>query len=481
VPINRNVRRSSLLAAFLSAAFLASAASAQSSPRQPEKFDLAAIDAYLADYVREKGLVGLSVAIMREGDVVFAKGYGQRSLEKSLPVEPETSFAVASVTKQFVCACVLLLAEEGKLSIDDPVAKYYPHLTRAADITLLDLMSHTSGYPDFYPLDFVDRRMSMPISFAELTKQYAGGQLDFEPGSRYSYSNTGYIILGGVIERVSGHKCGDFLQQRILTPLKMEHSRFGTAAGLASPATGYNAFALGSPEPALPEADGWIEAAGGLWASAPDLLRWDLALVTGKVLKPESYERIIAPRKLTSGKASNYGCGIVQETHSGEVVLRHTGGVSGFASYNALLPRTKSGVVVLSNTEHVSTVPLRTELLKLLVRDIETDDAPAVPKIAGPDAKTVVLEFLKQMQAGQIDRSRLGEEFNHYLSAERVAAAAERMRTLGEPQHIEVDSPGERGGMEVVNVHLTFPSAKLRASLYRLPSGQIEQLLFYKE
>ena len=469
------------LATMVSVVFLVSAASGQPSPRPPGKFDLTAIDAYLADYVREKGLVGLSVAIMRNGEIVFAKGYGQRSLEKALPVDPETSFAVASVTKQFVCACVLLLAEEGKLSIDDPVARYFPHLTRAGDITLLDLMSHTSGYPDFYPLDFVDRRMSQPISFAELTKQYAGGRLDFEPGSRYSYSNTGYIILGGVIEKVSGLSCGEFLQQRILTPLKMEHSRFGSAAGLASPATGYNAFALGPPEPAVPEADGWIEAAGGLWASAPDLLRWDLALVTGKVLKPESYERMIAPRKLSSGKVSNYGCGIVQEMHGGEVVLRHTGGVSGFASYNSVLPRTKSGVVVLSNTEHVSTVPLRTELLKLLVNDIEADDTPAVPKIAGPDAKTVVLDFLKQMQAGQIDRSRLGKEFNHYLSSERVAAASERMKALGEPQQVEVDSPGERGGMEVVNVHLTFKTAKLRASLYRSTSGHIEQLLFYKE
>src|SRR5262249_5282159 len=150
---------------------------------------------------KEKGLVGLSVAIMRNGETVFAKGYGMRQLEKSLPMEANTSFAVGSVTKQFTCACILLLAEEGRLSVYDNVGKYFPNLKRPNDITLLDLMNHTAGYPDYYPLDFVDRRLSRPITFEGLLKDYAVTQLDFEPGSRFSYSNTGYIILGGVVEK----------------------------------------------------------------------------------------------------------------------------------------------------------------------------------------------------------------------------------------------------------------------------------------
>ena len=125
----------------------------------PKTFDLAAIDAYVAAQVRDEGYAGLSLTIMREGKVVMAKGYGKRLLEPGAAVEPDTPFAVGSVTKQFTCACVLLLAEEGKLSIDDKVAKYEPSLTRAGDITLHDLMTHISGYPDFYPLDFVDRRL----------------------------------------------------------------------------------------------------------------------------------------------------------------------------------------------------------------------------------------------------------------------------------------------------------------------------------
>jgi D-alanyl-D-alanine carboxypeptidase len=466
------------LAALLQFSPIAQRASAA---EPPQKLDLAAIDATIADYVREKGLVGLSVAIMRDGEIVFAKGYGQRSIEGSLAVEPETTFAVGSVTKQFTCACILLLAEEGKLSIDDPVAKYFPNLTRSKDITLRDLMNHTSGYPDYYPLDFVDRRLAKPISQEELLANYAGGKLDFEPGSRYSYSNTGYILLGSIIEKVSGQKFGDFLTSRILKPHGLTHSQFGSGSGLASVAIGYNGFALGEPEPAASEGDGWIDAAGGLWASAPDLLRWNLALHGGQVLRPASYETMTAPRLLSTGKRSYYGCGLRIGDHAGDAILQHTGGVSGFAAYASFLPRTRSGLVVLSNTEHISVIPLRTKLFELLLDDIEAREAVAVPEIAGPDAKTVVAEFFQQMQSGQIDRSRLSEEFNLLLTDEKVQSAAGRLKDLGQPTSITVDAPAERGGMRVDTVRLSFPNVQLRAALYRTPDGQIEQLLFYRE
>src|SRR6185295_12921177 len=141
-----------------------------------------------------------------------------------------TLFAIGSVSKQFTSAAVLLLAEEGKLSARDPVAKYYPTLTRAKEITLLDLMNHVSGYPDYYPLDFLDRRMKKPIDPDELLRQYAGGKLDFEPDSRYSYSNTGYILLGRVVEKVSGESLGAFLTRRIFKPLGMDHSFYELAS-----------------------------------------------------------------------------------------------------------------------------------------------------------------------------------------------------------------------------------------------------------
>jgi CubicO group peptidase (beta-lactamase class C family) len=456
-------------------------ARAQDAPALPKTFDLDAVDAYVAGQVRAKGFVGLSVAVMRDGRVVFAKGYGKRSLEKGLPVEPETSFAIGSITKQFTCACVFLLAEEGKLSVDDPVAKYFPGLTRARDITLRDLMNHTSGYPDYYPLDFVDRRMLRPIDDDALLREYAGGKLDFGPGSRFSYSNTGYILLGRVVEKVAGRPFGEFLQERVLRPLRLEHTHFGSSEGLPLAATGYSAFALGPPEPAVPEAAGWIGAAGALWASAPDLLRWDLALAEGKVVRPESFRAMTAPRVLSNGKVSDYGCGLSVDVVDGERVVRHTGGVSGFVSGNSFIPRARAGLVVLSNTDHVSAARLRADLFQLFLRDVQRRDAPAVPKVDGPPAKEAVLDFLRQLTEGKVDRGRLGEEFSVYLTDERVRDGGARLKALGAPEKVEAGPPHERGGMEVADVRLTFKTARVRASLYRSPDGKIQQLLFYAE
>jgi len=447
----------------------------------PATFDLAAVDAYVAKQVKVKGFVGLSVAVMRDGKIVFAKGYGKRNIEKNFPVEADTSFAVGSVTKQFTCACVYLLAEAGKLSVDDPVSKYFPHLTRAKDITVRDLMNHTSGYPDYYPLDFLDRRMMKPVSFEAMAKDYAGGKLDFEPGTRFSYSNTGYIILGGIVEKVSGQPFGAFLTARILKPLKLANTRYGSAKDLPLAATGYTAFALGTPEPAAPEAAGWIDAAGALWASASDLLTWDLALTSGRVLKPETYAAMTAPRTLSTGKVSDYGGGLGVGTINGDPVIRHTGGVSGFVSGNAFLPRAKAGLVVLSNTEHVSASKLRTDLFQLLVKDIQAAEAPAVPKVAGPGPKEAVLAFIKQMADDKVDRGQIGEEFSVYLTPARVTAGGARLKALGEPTKVEVGETHERGGMEVAGVKLTYKSATVRASLYRTPDGKIQQLLFYGE
>lgn len=449
-------------------------------PEFPKTFDLDAVDAYVASQVKAKGFVGLSVAVMRDGKIVFAKGYGKRSIEKNLPVEPDTSFAVGSITKQFTCACVFLLAEQGKLALADPVSKFYPHLTRAKDITLRDLMQHTSGYPDYYPLDFLDRRMLKPITTDALLKEYAGGKLDFEPGSRFSYSNTGYILLGGVVEKVSGEPFAAFVEKHLLKPQGLAHSRFGSATGLSA-ATGYTAFALGDPEPALPEAAGWIDAAGGLWASASDLLRWDLALTTGKVLKPESYKAMTAPRVLSTGKVSNYGGGLGINQLDGDTVIQHTGGVSGFVSGNTFVPRTKTGLVVLSNTEHVSASKLRGDLFRLLVKDMQAKDAPPVPKVAGVGPKEAVLGLVKQMADGKVDRSQLGEEYSVYLTDERVKAGGARLKALGEPEKVDVGATSERGGMEVATVTLTYKTRTVRASLYRTPDGKIQQLLFYGE
>jgi CubicO group peptidase (beta-lactamase class C family) len=449
--------------------------------KPPEAFDLKAIDAYVASQLPPKGFVGLSVAIARDGKIVFAKGYGKRSIEPPEPVEVDTPFAIGSITKQFVCACVLLLAEDGKLSVQEPVAKYYPDLTLANGVTLYDLMTHVSGYPDYYPLDFVDRRMLKPSPVDAVIAEYAKGKLDFEPRTCWSYSNTGFLILGRVVERVSGEPLAKFLERRILHPVGMTHTYFEPGKDVPGLARGYTSFALGTPEPATLESSGWIHAAGGMYASASDLARWDLALVGGKVLKPESYRQMTTPRVLASGKKTNYGCGLGFTEQDGETALRHGGAVSGFLAYNTAIPRIKAAVVVLANTDHVSPSKLQTELVGLVLKDQSEREGPAVPKIHGPPAKEAAIDFLHQMQSGSVERAKLGDEFNWYLNDERVRAGGGRLKDLGEPEKIEVVNTAERGGMEVARVRFVFKKATVIGSMYRTPDGKIQQILFYKE
>jgi CubicO group peptidase (beta-lactamase class C family) len=458
---------------------LATLASALADPPDaaplPASFDLPAVDAYVARQAREKGYVGLALTVVREGKIVLATRYGKVSLDGPA-VSVDTPFAIGSVTKQFACACIFLLAEEGKLSVRDPVAKYYPDLTRASDITLYDLMSHASGYPDYYPLDFVDRRLVKPIAPDDLIREYAGGKLDFEPGTRWSYSNTGYIILGRVVEKVSGEPFGRFLERRILKPLGMAHAVFEPPPDAPGLARGHTSFALGPAEPATPESAGWLYAAGGLYAAAPDLARWDLALMEGKVLKPESYRLMTSPRELAGGRTHDYGCGLTVSRRNGETVLSHGGAVSGFLAQNALIPRTKSAVILLSNAEHVDLAALHRELLGLLLKD-QARREEDVPIVQGPSTKEAAIALFRQMQAGAVDRSKLGEEFSLYMSEERVREAAPRLKALGEPTAVEVENTGERGGMEASVVRFTFPSGTVKVNMFRSPDGKIQQFL----
>ncbi len=379
------------------------------------------------------------------------------------------------MSKQFTCAAIFLLAEAGQLSVHDPVAKYYPHLTRAQDITLLDLMNHVSGYPDYYPLDFVDRRMMKPIEADELLRQYAGGKLDFEPGTRYSYSNTGYILLGRVVEKVSGESFGAFLSQRLFQPLGLQHTVYELEASDARLALGYSTFALSAPEPVAPEAKGWAGAAGAIYSTPGDLAKWNLALLDGRVVKPESYALMTAPRKLTGGKISEYGCGLSVRLQGGRQVVAHNGAVSGFATTSSMVPSTRSAVIMTCNLEG-GLGALPGQVLALLMKDPST-----VPAVKGPPAADTAKAIFAQFQSGKVDRKMFAEEFNLFLTPDKLAGATRRLKSYGAPRAAEGIWRNERGGMEVSSTRLTFKSGVLHAEIYRRPDGIIEQFFVSKE
>jgi len=444
-------------------------------PEPPDTFDVRAIDQYIARQMASRRFVGLSVALVKDGEIVLERGYGKSHLLPDASVQPDTPFSIGSITKQFVSSVILLLAEEKKLSLDDKVAKYFPDLTRANDITLYDLMTHVSGYPDTYPLDFVDEEMKKQVTPDEIIARYAKRPLDFEPRTRWSYTGTGYMILGRVIEKVTGKPLGVVLDERIFRPIGMSHTLYLPKEASPELAWGYTSFALGPPEPAEPEAHEWNYGAGGIYAPAGDLAKWDIALMSGNVLGPVPYKTLTTPRRLADGRLTSYGCGIGTGTWGGEEVLEHGGGSSGFVSYNVLIPRTRSAVVVLSNRDDADPERLASEIVPLLNKT----HRPSPLHVAGPDAKAVAGELFAKIQSGQVDRGRFGPDFNAFLTDEKLQRASARLRPLGVPTKVDVEGTHERGGMEQATVRFTFGTTKVKVVMFRSVDGKVQQFLIY--
>ncbi|MEZ5289527.1 MAG: serine hydrolase domain-containing protein [Vicinamibacterales bacterium] len=449
---------------------------AESAPPPPvalASLDPADLEAFVADVAERQHAVGVTVGVMRDGQVIFAKGYGKARLDGDMPVATDTLFAVGSVTKQFTCAVALQLEQEGRLSFDDRVAKYEPTLTRAKDITVRDIAGMVSGYHDYYPLDFVDRPMAAPRPSLDIVRDFASRRLDFEPRSRYSYSNTGYLLLGRIIEMAGREPYAAALQRRLLTPLGLEHTRFEPTRGGSGMAEGYTPMALGAPEPAIPEGDGWIGAAGGLWSTPTDLLAWDLALMDGRVLSPASWTTMSRPRTLTDGRTSGYGCGQSIRDRGPTLVLEHGGAVSGFGARNALVPSSRSAVVVMANADWAGGVLDAIEGA-VLAKLMPAADAPVV---AGSTAREAAIEMLSQVRRGDVDRALLGEEYDAFLTPARLKAMSASLAAAGEITDLQAGPIRERGGMEVST--LTFRAGDTAASalMYRTPDGKIQEFL----
>ena len=442
---------------------------------QPPPVNVAQLDSMIRRTVVSKQLVGLSIGVMQNGKVVLARGYGLRKLGGHDSVTAETQFAVGSVTKQFTCSSALLLAQDGKLSMQDPVAKYYPNLTRAADITLLDLGQHVSGYRDFYPLDFVDREMQRPETPDSIIVEYATRPLDFDPGTRWSYSNTNFLILGRVVEKVSGQSWDAFVRDRIWKPVGMTHTLYQPAPGGAMMASGYTTFAFGAPFAAKPEADGWTSTAGGIWSTPTDLLAWDLALIDGKVLNPESYHVLTTPRHLKDGRSTGYGCGDGVRDQGPAVVLAHGGAVSGFVAQNIVVPVTRSGIVTLANTDFASLDSLEQAILAMLVPP-HVD----VPAINGPSAVDAARTFLVALEQGKVDRSTLADDYSAFLTPELVTGAKASLGAMGPITDVQVERTVERGGMEVAAIRFKAGGHPERGLMYRTPDGKIQEFLFQR-
>jgi len=269
------------------------------------------IDAIAAKALIESGAPSVSMAIVQGGKIAYEKAYGKARLDPNRDARPEMRYSIGSVSKQLLAGTVLLLVQDGKLSLDDRVSRYLPNLTRAQEVTIRQLLTHTSGYQDYYPQDYVAPFMEKPVTADNILDQWAKKPLDFDPGTRWQYSNTNYVIAGRIVERVTGGPFFDFLSKRILQPLGMT-SAINLAEQTMGPAdaAGYTRFALGPPRPVKPEGRGWLFAAGELAMTAHDLALWDISLMEHKLLTPASLELMTTPVRLRNGTPTDYALGI---------------------------------------------------------------------------------------------------------------------------------------------------------------------------
>jgi len=307
-----------------------------------------AVDAYVKAEMQKRKIPGLALLVVRDGKIVKAQGYGFANVELQVPVKPETVFQSGSVGKQFTATAVMMLVEEGKVALDDPLTKFFPEAPAAwKRVTVRHLLSHTGGFGD-YPENFDyhhDRREDQMLKLVERQP------LSFPPGSRWAYSNLGYLTLGVLIHRVTGQFYGDFLQHRIFEPLGMSTRIISEADIVPNRAAGYHLVKgeLKNQEWVAPGIN--TSADGSLYFNILDLAKWDAALYTGQLLKPSSLEQMWTPVKLNDGTPNpgHYGFGWRIDQANGHRVIEHAGAWQGFTTNISRYVDDKLTVVVLTN------------------------------------------------------------------------------------------------------------------------------------
>jgi CubicO group peptidase (beta-lactamase class C family) len=318
--------------------------------------DVARMEQVIQSYAANRQFMG-SVLVAKGTQVLLNKGYGSANLEWDVPNSPATKFRLGSITKQFTAASILLLQERGKLNVADAVKKYMPDAPAAWDnVTIYHLLTHTSGIPSFTSFPEYAKWEPFATTAAEEVARFRDKPLDFAPGEKWNYSNSGYVLLGYLIEKITGESYEKFVRENLFTPLGMKDSGYDSNSALiARRAAGY---VLGKD--GLENA-GFVHmsipyAAGALYSTTGDLLKWEEGLFGGKLLSAASLDKLTAPFK------SNYACGLQVETKDGRKVIQHGGGIEGFNTQLTYYPEDKLTVVVLGNVNGMAPAEIAAKL-----------------------------------------------------------------------------------------------------------------------
>jgi len=345
IPICSGCARAVLSLLFLLTALVAHAAT----PRTEVEHQAQAL---LVDAVDTNG-PGMVILVSHGDEVLFRGARGRAQVELGTPLSPSDIFRIGSNTKPFTAAAIYRMSEQGRIMLEDPLSRFLPAFPNAAHITIAELLCHTSGVKDYTEIDgYFDAAIRTDVSTAQLVDVFEDLPVDFAPGTDWKYSNSGYVLLGAIIEHVTGKPWHAAIKELVTTPLALGNTMYDEGSALIPRrAAGYSADADGHTVNAPYMSMTQAAAAGGLVSNADDLFHWMRALHSGKVLRMDNYRRMTTPAALPSGQTADSACGLATLRVRGESAFEHVGRDPGFMSETLFLPKSSIGVVVLTNTD----------------------------------------------------------------------------------------------------------------------------------
>ncbi|HLK55217.1 MAG TPA: serine hydrolase domain-containing protein [Chthonomonadaceae bacterium] len=409
------------------------------------------IDDYIKAQMASWHIPSVSLAVAREGKALTARAYGFSNVELSAHATPNSVYSIGSITKHFTATAILLLVKEGKLRLEDPITRYLPDLPPACkDITVRHLLNHTSGLIDYTEIPGSIRFARLDRTPEQVVAPALEHPLQFSPGERFAYTNTGYILLGMIVERIAGKPYGQFLKERFFDPLQMTATRLDDKRTvIANRSAGYNWFEgklynadYGSPT------NKW--ASGGLISTAEDLIRWDAALASGKILPRTLVEQMMTPGQLTGGERLEYGLGNELARQGAHRVAGHGGETFGFSSMFARYPDDHLVVVVLCNAGDVPSEDFAKHIAGLYLNIPETNDAGVKPIEDREPAVTRLLKgFVLEAAQGRVDDALFSKEAIETLVPLIRRAGPEFIGTLGQLKAFDLVERKEENGLRL--------------------------------
>ena len=438
-----------------------------------QQTETSAIDAAVTKALKDSGVPSAEIAVVRGGELVLSRAWGRPSESIQQP-DANLPYQIASNSKQFLAALLLLLEDDGKINLDDKVSKWLPELPSGDRIAVRQLLSHTSGLQDFWPQDYSFKAMESPVAPIDIVRRWGMKPLDYEPGTRWQYSNTGYVVAGMIAEKAGGRPLWQQLEARIFKPLGIHPYDIDDTNGAAFP-QGYHRSALGPIRVAKPAARGWLWAAGELSMTAAELAKWDIARINRTLLPREDWEEMERPVRLADGTTNGYGLGVSKKLAGGRWVIDHGGESVGFLSQNSVWVDDRVAVVVLTNGDFAGIQDQLTAQIAEIV----------LPKSAQADIGEAarvddVRATLAGITTGRFNPALFTDNGRYYFSPQTFGDYRTSLRALGPVTKITaVRPPRLRGGFVNRVFQLQYGKKTLVLITYAEPGahGRWEQFM----